>query len=138
MYNDGALNANNTSASYADALSDNDIVMVALDMDNYLLWYGINGTWQNSATQVEIENGTATNDATTEFGTQNVINNGEPVFPFVWDLSSSGQASFQCNFGNPPYAISSGNADANGYGNMEYAIPSGYYTLCTKNLAEYG
>jgi len=42
------------------------------------------------------------------------------------------------NFGNPSFAISSGNADANGYGNFEYAVPSGYYALCTKNLAEYG
>ena len=29
------------------------------------------------------------------------------------------------NFGNPPFSISSGNADANGYGNFEYAVPSG-------------
>ena len=34
--------------------------------------------------------------------------------------------------------ISSGNSDANGYGNFEYAVPSGYYALNTKNLAEYG
>ena len=31
-----------------------------------------------------------------------------------------------------------GNSDANGYGNFEYAVTSGYYALCTKNLAEYG
>ena len=42
------------------------------------------------------------------------------------------------NFGSPPYAISSGNSDANGYGNFEYAVPSGYYALNTKNLAEFG
>ena len=42
------------------------------------------------------------------------------------------------NFGNPTFSISSGNADANGYGNFEYAVPSGYYALCTKNLAEFG
>ena len=42
------------------------------------------------------------------------------------------------NFGSPPYSISSGNADANGYGNFEYAVPSGYFALNTKNLAEYG
>ena len=42
------------------------------------------------------------------------------------------------NFGNPSFSISSGNADANGYGNFEYAVPSGYYALCTKNLAEFG
>jgi Tfp pilus assembly protein FimT len=42
------------------------------------------------------------------------------------------------NFGSPPYSISSGNADANGHGNFEYAVPSGYFALCTKNLAEFG
>ena len=41
------------------------------------------------------------------------------------------------NFGNPVYAISSGNTDGL-YGNFEYAPPSGYYALCTKRLAEYG
>jgi hypothetical protein len=34
--------------------------------------------------------------------------------------------------------ISSPASDANGYGTFEYAPPSGYYALCTKNLAEYG
>ena len=46
--------------------------------------------------------------------------------------------SVEFNFGNPPYAISSGNADGDGYGNFEYAVPSSYYSLNTKNLAEYG
>jgi hypothetical protein len=45
------------------------------------------------------------------------------------------------NFGNSPFSISSGNADANGYGNFEYSPTIGgvnYYALCTKNLAEFG
>lgn len=42
------------------------------------------------------------------------------------------------NFGNPPFTISSGNADANGYGNFEYQPPSGYLALCTANLATDG
>ena len=41
-----------------------------------------------------------------------------------------------CNFGSPAFAISSGNTDGNGYGNFEYAVPSGYLSLCTKNLSE--
>ena len=36
------------------------------------------------------------------------------------------------------FTVDSSNTDANGYGNFEYAPPSGYYSLCTKNLAEYG
>ena len=47
-------------------------------------------------------------------------------------------AVMEFNFGSPPFAISSGNSDGNGYGNFEYAVPSGYYALNTKNLAEYG
>ena len=43
------------------------------------------------------------------------------------------------NFGGySSQAISSGNTDANGYGNFEYAVPSGYYAICSKNLAEFG
>ena len=43
------------------------------------------------------------------------------------------------NFGGfSSQTISSGNTDANGYGNFEYAVPSGYYSICTKNLAEFG
>jgi hypothetical protein len=53
-------------------------------------------------------------------------------------LSLNGSSEMQANFGNPSFSISSGNADANGYGNFEYAVPSGYYALCTKNLAAYG
>ena len=41
------------------------------------------------------------------------------------------------NFGNPAFAISSGNTDGK-YGNFYYAPPSGYYALCTKRLAEFG
>jgi len=44
----------------------------------------------------------------------------------------------EANFGSPPYSISSGNADDNGYGNFEYDVPTGYYAICTKNLAQYG
>jgi len=57
-------------------------------------------------------------------------------YTFLYRIINTGNS--EVNFGNPSYAISSGNSDANGYGNFEYAVPSGYYALCTKNLAEYG
>ena len=134
----GNLYYDGTNTSYGSSLSVNDIVMVALDMDNHLCWFGKNGTWFDSATQSEIENSTATNDATTQMGTQQNLNSGEPVFPFMTCQENAQTGGGIFNFGNPPFSISSGNADANGYGNFEYAVPSGYYALCTKNLAEYG
>ena len=63
--------------------------------------------------------------------------NSVNIFAFFAGNSSSAAAGWEANFGNAPYTISSGNADANGYGNFEYAVPSGYFALCTKNLAEY-
>jgi hypothetical protein len=57
------------------------------------------------------------------------------LFPFV---GMGLNCETQINFGSPPYTISSGNTDGNGYGNFEYAVPSGYYALNTANLAEYG
>ena len=56
----------------------------------------------------------------------------------VGEGNTSAAGTFQINFGNPPFTISSGNTDGNGYGNFEYAVPSGYYSLNTKNLAEFG
>jgi len=58
------------------------------------------------------------------------------TFPAIGLYYASAKA--EVNFGNSPFSISSGVADANGYGNFEYAPKSGYYSCCTKNLAEYG
>ena len=54
------------------------------------------------------------------------------------DASGSNNNTWSATFGSPAFAISSGNADSEGLGNFEFAVPSGYFALCTKNLAEYG
>jgi hypothetical protein len=55
-------------------MTSGDIISFALDMDNKI-FVGLakNGTWFDSATQSEIEDSTATNDATTQMGTQQLI-----------------------------------------------------------------
>ena len=120
-----------SASSYASALSTGDTVMVAFDADNGTLWFGVNGTWSNSATQTEIENGTTSNSAFSSIDMSS-----------IWlPLSKGGTSSnsnIQANFGNPIYSISSGNSDANGHGNFEYTVPSGYYALNTSNLNTYG
>jgi hypothetical protein len=131
----GNLYYDGTNTSYGSSLSVDDIVMVALDMDNHLCWFGKNGTWFDSATQSEIENSTATNDATTQMGTQQNLNSGEPVFPFMTCQENGQTGGGIFNFGNPPFSISSGNSDDNGYGNFEYEVPTGYLSLCSANLA---
>ena len=61
---------------------------------------------------------------------------GRTVFPFLMNYENR---SFDINFGGYTInTISSAATDENGYGTFEYAPPSGYYAICTKNLAEYG
>jgi len=61
---------------------------------------------------------------------------GETIFPFVMNYENR---SWDVNFGGTTsLTISSAASDANGYGTFEYAPPSGYYALCSKNLAEFG
>ena len=60
---------------------------------------------------------------------------GETVAPFA----SVYNQQVLWNFGGyTTITISSAATDENGYGTFEYAPPSGYYALCSKNLAEFG
>ena len=126
VYNEAA---GGTSASYGSAVSNNDIVGIAVDLDNLKIYWSINGTWQNS--------GDPTSGAT---GTGSAVNlqSGQTYFPTVSLGQSGANPNVEFNFGSPPYSESGGNSDANSYGNFKTAPPSGYYALNTKNLAEFG
>ena len=70
--------------------------------------------------------------------TKTAIAHNDPYF-FGGAALSSGTWTADYNFGGyTSYTISSPESDENGYGTFEYAPPTGYYALCTKNLAEYG
>ena len=123
-----------TAASYGDSFTTGDIIGVAVDVDTGTIWFSKNGTWQNSATISEIGAGTTTNSAYTG---KSFATNG--ILPSISAYQSSGNAIVEANFGGgTSFTVSSGNADANGFGNFEYPVPSGYFSLCTKNLAEFG
>jgi len=132
--NHGAY-GNNASISTTDydAYTTNDIISVALDLTNNKLYFAKNGTWANSGDPTSGSTGTGAVSITDPTSTVDGF-----YFPVACDYGGSPRATWSMNFGNPPHSISSGNADANGYGNFEYAPPSGYYALCTKNLAEFG
>ena len=113
---------NNGGTTYGNSYTLNDIINIAYDATNGKLYFGKNGTWQNSGDPV-----TATNPAYSSLSGL--------IFP---SSSAYTDNSLQFNFGNPPFTIASGNTDGAGFGNFEYAVPSGYYALCTKNLATFG
>ena len=115
----------NDSTVYAtsdyDSWTVNDIVGGYLDLDNLKLYFTKNGTLQNSGRGISITAGTYVIGLANYYGTS------------------------QVNYGNPPFTISSGNADDNGYGNFEYSpnitgdsVAKKFYALNTKNLAQYG
>ena len=124
LYIDGA---NQGSGGYGGAWSANDILMMALDLESGTkkLYYGKNGNWWDT-------------DAFDAASPTTGITLDDNVTYGFWSTSGSGDPVAEWNFGSPAYSISSGNSDANGYGNFEYSVPSNYYALNTKNLAEYG
>ena len=109
--------------------SSGNILGIAFDADNGKIYAYNNGT---ELTSQDISAGTSLITALTV---------SDFFLPFISNGdggSGTKTGTSEINFGNPTFSISSGNSDANGYGNFEYAVPSGYYALCTKNLAEYG
>ena len=124
IYFDGRIYVNTSVVTTVSATTLNDIIGVALNLDDNNILYYINGVVQNSGTPISI-----TASSSTDTGN---------YFFSIGDRSTSSYGTVQANFGSPPFAISSGNTDGNGYGNFEYAVPSGYYSLNSKNLAEYG
>jgi len=125
-------NGSATSYNTDPDWSSGDIIGIALDMDNGKIYYHLNGTYYDDAS------GNVPNPATPANHNHSftVPSNGLAFFVSVLRYNTS-TIAIETNFGNPSYSISSGNNDGK-YGNFEYAVPSGYYALCTKRLAEFG
>jgi hypothetical protein len=129
--NSGNKLNNGSGSSYGDTYTDDDIVSCALDLDNNKVYFGKNGTFQNSGNPTN-----GTNPAFT-ITAPSLTNHGFYFF-CLGDLTGVNNVRWLANFGSPPYSESGGNSDGNGYGNFAGSVPSGYYALNTKNLAEYG
>jgi len=126
---DGTKQNNASDSSYGDSYTAGDIIGVAMDLDNGAVYFSKNGTFQASGDPTSGASKTNAAFTWTPDASMNWV-------PYVADNTSGVAFTWITNFGSPPTAISSGNADGNGYGNFEYAVPSGYLALCTKNLSE--
>ena len=124
MYVNGA---NQGSGGYGSGWSSGDIGMIAFDADNARVYFGKNGGWWNGSSY-----------GASSPSTYVAATTGKTYY-FRFVKGGNTTCDYEVNFGGTQsFAISSGNTDGNDYGNFEYAVPSGYYSLCTKNLAEYG
>ena len=127
LFENGAASGSAVISTYTDG----DILGFAIDSDNGAFYVSKNGVWQTSGNP---ESGASRTGAIKTWSpTDSKVTEGQSVCIGVYNTAVA-----DANFGSPHFAISSGNADADGFGNFEYAVPSGYFALCTKNLAEYG
>jgi len=121
---------NNSSAgAFGATYTDGDIISFALDMDATPPTMEV---YKNNVSQGNLMAGLSINGAGGAF----LPVKEDGYFPKIVGYNAN---TFECNFGGyTSFSISSAATDENGYGTFEYAPPTGYYALCTKNLAEYG
>ena len=122
------------------AASNGQICMCAFDLDAGKIWWGINGTWN-----------TVPNSTTSTSSSQ--IASGSNAH-FTWtpdgEFYRSGHSEYnrfgnaaaqKLNFGEGRFgtdAVASGNADSAGEGVFEYAPPTNFLAICTKNIKNTG
>jgi hypothetical protein len=107
---------------------------MAVDIDNGNVYFSANGNWYSSVSGAFDKSDFS--DATAVFSA--LPTTGDvPIAVMCRGSYDVGSGFGHMNFGNPPpqFPMSSSESDDNGYGNFEYAPPSGYLALCTQNLA---
>ena len=126
---DGNKYNSGSNSSYGNAYGVNDIIGVAMDLDNNRLFFSKNGTWQNSGDPTSSTGAiTIADPSTTPLGF---------YFPALCYYDGTYNGTFQCNFGNGYFgttAVSSAGTNASNNGIFEYDVPTGYTALSTKGL----
>ena len=103
--------------SYGSAIAVNDIVGVAMNLDDNEVTFYLNGSSQGTFSIT-------------------ALGSGEVYFPAVGNWSG-GTITVSFNFGNGYFgttAVSSAENPDDGIGIFEYAVPTGYKALCTKSI----
>ena len=134
--NNDTTRTSNTATAFGDGdYTTDDIMMCALDMTNSRIFFGKNGVWMTPSAG----SGGDPTDGTGNVALPTAVAS-TPIGAYLpaFGAYMNAAQTMEPNFGNPSFTISSGNADANGYGNFEYAVPSGYLAICTKNLGSDG
>jgi len=121
---------NSATGDRGNTISTNDIIMMAIDLDNSKLYFGKNGTWE--------ESGDPTSGATGTGATSTLASNTTYIVA-CGNYGYSNANSWEFNFGNGYFgttAVSSAGTNASGIGIFEYDVPTGYTALSTKGLNE--
>jgi hypothetical protein len=135
--NGGVLHNNSyvVSSGTLASLAQNDIVQIAVDLDNNYIYWGKNGTFLNSGDPTSGSSGTG--------GVSVIAASSQPSGHYhIGHSNGTGSSGYQSeivwNFGQEGTfaggTSAGGNKDSNGIGNFKYSVPSGFLALCTKNL----
>ena len=129
--NGNATSTGNTGSSYGASYGTNNVIGIALDLDNDAIYFYKDGTIQNSGTA-------AFTSITTNSGAYNSSTVGDGNYIFGVDGDGGNSATF--NFGQDStfngQETAGGNTDANGLGDFHTAVPGGYLAVCSANLTE--
>jgi hypothetical protein len=132
IYSDGRKNNGYDSVSNATpGYTLNDIVQVALDLDNNQIFFGLNGNWGDNAGNF---NQTFAN-ATALYTSLSTVGEWTPYLNK--NVTNDNTLTLSANFGNGYFgttAVTSAGANASGNGIFEYDVPTGYTALSTKGL----
>jgi hypothetical protein len=118
-----------TATSQHNNFTVNDIIGVALDMDNGRVYFSKNGGWWNGAS-------TWTGTSPSSYITLQTDIYDEFFFE-CGDAGASVNATWNANFGNGYFgttAVSSAGTNASNNGIFEYDVPTGYTALSTQGL----
>jgi len=130
-YNGKIVN-NNLQTVYGDTFTDNDIIGIAVDLDNNKLYFSKNGVLQNSGDPTSYATGTGAISITP------ASDNGTGFYFFAGgEEDGTYGVTFETNFGNGYFgttAVASAGTNASGNGIFEYDVPTGYTALSTKGL----
>ena len=111
----------NGNSSYGDSYAAGDVIGVAIDLDNSKIYFAEDNTWKNSGDPTSGSTGT---------GAFSIVS-GYTWVPFI----GLNNATAEATFARPVQANTSVSQDGNGYGQFEFAPPSGYLSICSKNTA---
>ena len=123
---DGSVSDDSQTFYTGSSFTSGDIIQCALDIDNSKIYFGKNGTWQNSGDPTSGATGT---------GAVPLEDNGGGAYFFFG--TCYGTDVEQANFGNGYFgttAVSSAGTNASGIGIFEYDVPTGFTALSTKGL----
>ena len=123
----GEIRVGSSSGTNTTTYTTGDIIGAAIDLDNNKIHYHKNGSYQRSSDPANNTGGDSLSSSYNNYWT-----------PWMSKDDTSNNATVTLNTGAPNFTISSAQSDDNGHGIFEYDVPTGYFALCTKNLAEFG